>query len=677
MKIVSLIEHWWTLGINNVYLFYGIIVLLAFLIVLILMIFHKKKIVNKFNNYLTRNSVKVIQSLHDESKRDSTVVSVVKELERPNKPIADVDPLLESRETSVPKKVNKSKTKKLSEENEEINIENINLKSVKQPVDKEHINILPAEQEPIIQENTKKANGSNLNEIKTEKRITNTVFNESATVVIIESLPDPGRSSPKRIGYLPNDNFKQGDPCNYPIVRMPLKNSLIKFPRKGRSDKKGYKEDDFFKQITPFFTEQFEIINDRHIPTENGRPYEPDLILINEKEGKNIFINIEIDEPYDGWMRTPTHCIGDNNLRDDFFTKRGWLVIRFAEIQVHTEPESCFAYIAKVVSSIDPYFKSTLLEKNGPTPTIQWDSLKAKKWAAEKYRERYLGILTFGIRPNVITEYVIEPSILDKEVESEIPKFKSVVQEKEGSLSIKFKDERDKRITFDPVEHRYYIDGNPDTISVTQLIDKFFPEFDAPYWSQMKASEKGISPLELLIEWEEKGKTAANKGTKLHKEIENYYNLISFNADTPEFKQFLDFTKIHSSLIPYRSEWRIFDEDLLIAGTADMVFKKQDGSLHLFDWKRSEKVVYNDGTIMNKTYKYGFGELGHLGENSYNKYCLQQNIYKSILEKRYGVKIESMNLLIMHESYNNFFLKEIHDMQKEASYILSYSLSIT
>lgn len=512
----------------------------------------------------------------------------------------------------------------------------------------------------------------------TTKRQTYTPYidENQVEIKIIKSQPESGKSEPKRIGYSPNDNFKQIEPYKYAVVKMPQKNSLIKFPRNGRSDKKGFKEDDFYLHLKQFFKDDYNVFNDKHIPTENGRPYEPDLILSNEKQDKNIFINIEIDEPYDGWMRTPTHCIGENDLRDDFFTKRGWIVIRFSEIQVHQEPKKCCALIAKVIASIDPAFKSVLINENNPNFTNQWNSQQAKKWASEKYREKYLGILNFGRRPNVITEYEITDSESDKAVEKEVPKSNTSLALERGKLATKNKNERDKRITFDPVEHRYFIDGNPDTISVTQLIDKFFPEFDSQYWAPIKAGQRGISTDAILAEWEAKRVNSANKGTALHEAIELFYNDNEHNSNTPEFKHFLSFKQKFNTMIPHRSEWRIFDEDLLIAGTIDMVYEKQDDSLYMFDWKRSEKVIRQDGSIKNETFQFAFGELAHLGDNSYNKYCLQQNIYKAILEKRYNKKISSINLLILHESYDRYFLVQIPNMEKEVNYILNYALTI-
>lgn len=410
-------------------------------------------------------------------------------------------------------------------------------------------------------------------------------------IVLIESVPDQGKSEPKRIGYNPTTTFFQNEPYKYGVVKMPPQNCLIKFPRKGRSAKRGYKEDEFFGTLKKYFQDQFLVQNDRHVPTSNGRPYEPDFVLSTEKENKNIFINIEIDEPYDGWERTPTHCIGDDDTRDNFFTQRGWIVIRLAEIQVHHAPVNCCALIAKVISEIDSSFESELLNMEGPNPVDQWNSLQAKNLSLKRYREEYLGITDFGRRPNTKYEWEISDCDSDKAVEREAIKNQVKATISVGSLVTDKENHRDQRIEFDPKEHRYFIDGNPDTISVTQLIDKFFPEFDAPYWAPIKAFQRGISVEEILQEWEDKRVKSATIGTELHSEIEKYFNGEGFEIRRPEYQHFLTFANSIPDLTPYKSEWKIFDEDLLVAGTLDMIFKDRDGSLHLYDWKRSEKVV--------------------------------------------------------------------------------------
>jgi hypothetical protein len=333
-----------------------------------------------------------------------------------------------------------------------------------------------------------------------------------------------------------------------------------------------------------------------------------DFCLINETDNKNIFINIEIDEPYDGWTRTPTHCNSDNDLRDNFFTKRGWIVIRFAEIQIHQNPKGCCDFIKSIINSIVDS-KSLLVSANEIENVKQWDSLQSKKWAKENYRENYLGINSFGQRPNSLTEYVIESSDIDTKIESSIPR-NQVLTETNDTLAKKNYHPRDKRITFDPTEHRYFIDGNPDTISVTELVSRFFPEFDKMHWSEIKANERGVSVGQILSEWENERIDSADKGTKLHKAIEDYYNGRNTNYNSTEFSHFKAFKERYSKMIPFRSEWRIFDEDLMVAGTIDMVYKKENGDLYMFDWKRSKKVVYTDGTLRADNFQTGFGDLG-------------------------------------------------------------------
>lgn len=487
----------------------------------------------------------------------------------------------------------------------------------------------------------------------------------------------------KRIGFKPSMLFTQAEPYNYPIVKMPKENSYIKFPRLGRSNKLGFTENTFFEVLNKYFKSDFKIHNDRHITHKNGNnAYEPDFLLINEKENKNIFINIEIDEPYDGISRIPTHEINRDVYRDLFFTNRGYVVIRFTEKQIFEEAKQCCVFIANVVKSIDSTYTNDELKSDIKISVHkQWDTLQAKKWALEKYRENYLGILNFGFRELNNYEFPIENSSLDELVEAEINDSSAIKKITNDNIPLKGNKphKRDKRIVFDSLNHRYYIDNNPDTISVSQLIDKFFPEFDA-----LKAATNlnpkhelyGLPVEEIISIWKKKGIEAAELGTHLHLQIENYYKNQPFNSNTKEFGYFLEFKEQFTSMNPGQTEWRIFDEDYMIAGTIDMLYKKEDGTFYIFDWKRSEKVVHPDGKpiISDPEHfytKFAFGELNHLTDDSYYRYALQQNIYRHILETKYNYKISSMNLLILHPKYETYHWVKLPKMQNEVEYMFS------
>jgi len=228
------------------------------------------------------------------------------------------------------------------------------------------------------------------------------------------------------------------------------------------------------------------------------------------------------------------------------------------------------------------------------------------------------------------------------------------------------------------------VDGKKINYSVTGLIESFFPEFDSDYWSDKKAIERikieggkltdeNIYKVkkDILMEWEENRKDAADKGTILHEKIENFYNNIEDNLDAPEFTYFKNFIQKYPKLKPYKTEWRIFDSNLSLAGSIDMVYEKDNGDLFLFDWKRSTKIINGAGHLIESDYDYGFDELSHIADNSYNRYSLQLNLYKYIIESNYGKKISSMNLLILHPHFHTFFHLQIPDLEKETKFLIT------
>lgn len=62
--------------------------------------------------------------------------------------------------------------------------------------------------------------------------------------------------------------------------------SVIKFPRKGKTCRKGFKEKAFKKYIEKYFRNSHQVYDDRFVLVLNSlKPYEPDFVLINEDNG--------------------------------------------------------------------------------------------------------------------------------------------------------------------------------------------------------------------------------------------------------------------------------------------------------------------------------------------------------------------------------------------------------
>ncbi|MEZ4841916.1 MAG: hypothetical protein R2821_10530 [Flavobacteriaceae bacterium] len=244
------------------------------------------------------------------------------------------------------------------------------------------------------------------------------------------------QSKEKYIGYNPINIFAQTEPLNYPYVLMPKPNSVIKFPRKGRSGRKGFKEEEFKTYVVKYFKGHYQVFDDRFILVKNSHsPYEPDFTLIDEREGINIFLDVEIDEPYEGLndiqKRKPTHFQNSDINRNNAFKNRGWIVIRFAEIQVHQEPDSCCRFIADVLKSINPKYNipESLVKYSKIKSVRQWTKEEAELWSIEKYREKYLGIAAFGLTENGQLLPDIEETELGDKIEEQVKDDKFIPDE--------------------------------------------------------------------------------------------------------------------------------------------------------------------------------------------------------------------------------------------------------
>ncbi len=152
----------------------------------------------------------------------------------------------------------------------------------------------------IVEEDTEKyikkgKQGSDVNQPTKEKiRGDIDLVNQPQEVVQkIKSLPNQDQTDDLRILFNPNNHFEQEEQYLYPVVKMPMQNALLKLPRAGRTNQKGYKENDFYTQIKSKLVD-FEIANDVHMVIPNfNKPYEPDIVLFDKK--LNLYIDIEID----------------------------------------------------------------------------------------------------------------------------------------------------------------------------------------------------------------------------------------------------------------------------------------------------------------------------------------------------------------------------------------------
>ena len=242
-------------------------------------------------------------------------------------------------------------------------------------------------------------------------------------------------------------------------------------------------------------------------------------------------------------------------------------------------------------------------------------------------------------------------------------------------LNLQNKHERDTRIIFRASDHSYFIDGKlGEYTSVTTVIERQFPAFDADSVARTMIKNKAFvnghkkyskyfqmkdecGPDErLLLEriktsWVTEGLQEAAKGTSLHRDIELFYNdqeQPNTSVEYGYFKNYDQHVKTNFNFKPFRTEFKVFGEEEHICGCVDMLYVDEQGRYRLRDWKRSKKINY-----------FGFGKFGNgllssLQSCNFQKYSLQLNLYKFLIEKYYGMKIYDMAIVIFHPSNNSF-----------------------
>ena len=252
-------------------------------------------------------------------------------------------------------------------------------------------------------------------------------------------------------------------------------------------------------------------------------------------------------------------------------------------------------------------------------------------------------------------------------------------------ISEKNAHKNDSRIRFRDVDHKYWIDDDDtDIISCTTYIHSFFDDFNSDMiinsivksikWKVDKSYKYyQMTRDQIKNSWALNSKEASEKGTRMHAMIENFYNDLEISyieEEMPEMDQFLEFYANHENLQIYRTEWMVFAEDLRLTGSIDAVFKNEDGTLTIGDWKRSKQ-------ISKKSFsgnKRGKPPFKHLPDCNFTHYSLQLNLYRIILEKYYDFKVSSMFLGVFHpENKDKKYIKiDIPIMESEAESLLQY-----
>ena len=263
--------------------------------------------------------------------------------------------------------------------------------------------------------------------------------------------------------------------------------------------------------------------------------------------------------------------------------------------------------------------------------------------------------------------------------------------------------------------HYYTYKNKPVGISVTRFISEYENEFNQQEVAE-KVLEKNIKkynyakeqlklyygneekdkemleylklPItiqEILAEWKYKADFACAKGTTCHEYAQSLWSgeewkfkdfdgsrnyEIAVDLIQNQANNFHDDYEDH--LEHLQDELVIGSEEYDIASAVDHLFyNKLTGGLVLVDYKTNSTLKgYNDD-IKNRRYtKKMKVPLHHIDDDSLHHYYIQLSIYKFLIEKYTGLKVDEMFIVYMSENIKNYEIIEIPYLKKEVKEIL-------
>jgi ATP-dependent exoDNAse (exonuclease V) beta subunit len=208
-------------------------------------------------------------------------------------------------------------------------------------------------------------------------------------------------------------------------------------------------------------------------------------------------------------------------------------------------------------------------------------------------------------------------------------------------------------IVFDSDSHTYTNTETKDRyISTTTLLSRYKEPFDKEYHSLRVAKREGV-PQEMVLEaWAAENKKSTDRGSHIHKLLENYVTVGEIQNDYRWLYRSYD-NVINTSVDKFKtfsSEKLLYNHEYKLAGTADLIFDHGD-FFTVGDFKTNKRFSFT--SPYNEVHK---DPIAHLSYCEFNTYALQLSIYAYMHEELTGKKCSKLVVFYLDES--NF--KPIH-----------------
>ena len=233
--------------------------------------------------------------------------------------------------------------------------------------------------------------------------------------------------------------------------------------------------------------------------------------------------------------------------------------------------------------------------------------------------------------------------------------------------------------------HYYTYKDKPVGISVTRFIAEYENQFNQQEVAEKVALKENRPVEEILAEWKYKADFACAKGTTCHEYAQSLWS-----GEEWKFKDFDGSRNYEIAVDLIQNQANNFQDDYedhlehlqdeLVVGSAEydiasavdhLFYNKLTGGLVLVDYKTNSTLKgYNDSEYNRRYTKKMKVPLHKIDDDALHHYHIQLSIYKYLIEKYTGLKVDEMFIVYMSENIENYEIIEIPYLKKEVELIL-------
>lgn len=194
-----------------------------------------------------------------------------------------------------------------------------------------------------------------------------------------------------------------------------------------------------------------------------------------------------------------------------------------------------------------------------------------------------------------------------------------------------------RTITFTDHDHVYRDCTGREYLSVSGLLKRAWPSFDAQAVAQRVATREGTTVAAIRAKWNAKRDTACEYGTRVHETAEACLHGTAPPHQPTSTKETNAFNAAWNMALKLKDHALNIGAQILVeralasiyygvAGTADIILVAPS-CIEIWDWKTNEQL--------DKSYENLAEPLQHLAASNQGKYELQLSSYEELIRKDY------------------------------------------